>query len=40
MTLHLYSPPLARMGAYTIGDNGVLARHSVSYAEELKPLAA
>jgi cysteine dioxygenase type I len=40
VTLHLYSPPLARMGAYTIGEYGLLARHSVSYADELKPLAA
>jgi len=38
VTLHLYSPPLARMGAYTIGENGPLARHPVAYAEELKPL--
>jgi hypothetical protein len=26
------------MGAYTIRPDGVLARHSVSYAEELRPL--
>ena len=39
VTPHVYSPPLARMGTYTVGSNGVLARHSVSYTEELKPLA-
>jgi predicted metal-dependent enzyme (double-stranded beta helix superfamily) len=38
VTLHVYSPPLARMGAYVIGEDGVLARHSVSSSEELRPL--
>jgi hypothetical protein len=38
VTLHAYSPPLWRMGAYAVRENGVLARHSVSYAEELHPL--
>ncbi|HLM85907.1 MAG TPA: cysteine dioxygenase family protein [Solirubrobacteraceae bacterium] len=38
VTLHVYSPPLLRMGAYVVGDDGVLARHSVSSAEELRPL--
>jgi predicted metal-dependent enzyme (double-stranded beta helix superfamily) len=38
VTLHVYSPPLLRMGAYAVGDDGVLVRHSMSYAEELKPL--
>jgi hypothetical protein len=28
------------MGAYEIGDDGELRRHSVSYAEELRPLSA
>jgi hypothetical protein len=37
VTLHAYSPPLRRMGAYQVRDDGVLARHSVSYAEELHP---
>jgi hypothetical protein len=36
VTLHVYSPPLLRMGAYVIGDNGVLARHPMSYLEELR----
>jgi predicted metal-dependent enzyme (double-stranded beta helix superfamily) len=38
VTLHVYSPPLLRMGAYVVGSEGVLERHSVSYAEELRPL--
>ena len=38
VTLHVYSPPLARMGAYVVDEDGVLARHSVSSAEELRPL--
>jgi predicted metal-dependent enzyme (double-stranded beta helix superfamily) len=38
VTLHVYSPPLLRMGAYAIGDDGVLARHTLSQAEELRPL--
>jgi predicted metal-dependent enzyme (double-stranded beta helix superfamily) len=40
VTLHAYSPPLWRMGAYEIGRGGELARHSVSYAEELRPRSA
>jgi predicted metal-dependent enzyme (double-stranded beta helix superfamily) len=40
VTIHAYSPPLWRMGAYEIGDGGELRRHSVSYAEELRPLPA
>jgi hypothetical protein len=39
VTLHVYSPPLLRMGAYMIGEDGVLARHPMSYEEELRPLA-
>ena len=38
VTLHAYSPPLWRMGAYEILDGGRLRRHSLSYAEELRPL--
>ncbi len=40
VTLHAYSPPLWRMGAYEVGPMGELRRHSVSYAEELRPLGA
>ena len=39
VTIHAYSPPLLRMGAYVVGDDGVLARHPMSYREELRPLA-
>ncbi len=38
VTIHAYSPPLDRMGAYVIGSDGVLARHSVSSSQELRPL--
>ena len=38
VTLHVYSPPLLRMGAYAIGSDGVLARHSQPCAQELRPL--
>jgi Cysteine dioxygenase type I len=38
VTLHVYSPPLLRMGSYEIGEDGVLARHPMSYSEELRPL--
>jgi predicted metal-dependent enzyme (double-stranded beta helix superfamily) len=37
VTLHVYSPPLERMGAYVVDDDGVLARHPLSSAEELRP---
>ena len=40
VTLHAYSPPLWRMGAYEVSNDGTLRRHSMSYAEELRPLAA
>ena len=39
VTIHAYSPPLWRMGAYEVADTGELRRHSVSYAEELRPLS-
>jgi hypothetical protein len=38
VTLHVYSPPLLRMGAYVIGEDGILARHTQSQREELRPL--
>ena len=40
VTLHAYSPPLWRMGAYELADDGRLRRRSLSYAEELRPLGA
>jgi hypothetical protein len=36
VTLHVYSPPLLRMGAYEIGEGGVLARRTMSYRQELR----
>jgi predicted metal-dependent enzyme (double-stranded beta helix superfamily) len=38
VTLHAYSPPLERMGAYAISHEGVLVRHPVTSSEELRPL--
>lgn len=38
ISLHAYSPPLWRLGQYTIDDGGVVRRVSVSYADELRPL--
>ncbi len=37
VSIHAYSPPLWRMGSYAVGLDGTLRRHSVSYAEELRP---
>jgi predicted metal-dependent enzyme (double-stranded beta helix superfamily) len=39
VTLHAYSPPLVRMGAYVIGGDRVLVRHPMSYLQELRPIA-
>ena len=38
ITINAYSPPLWRMGAYETKPTGELQRHSISYAEELRPL--
>ncbi|GAA1908360.1 hypothetical protein GCM10009737_06740 [Nocardioides lentus] len=38
VSIHAYSPPLWRMGQYSISDDGVMRRFSVSYADELRPL--
>jgi Cysteine dioxygenase type I len=38
ITIHAYSPPLDRMGAYETAPTGELLRHSISYADELRPL--
>jgi predicted metal-dependent enzyme (double-stranded beta helix superfamily) len=40
VTIHAYSPPLWRMGTYTVGPDGTLRRQSISYAEELRPVEA
>jgi hypothetical protein len=37
VSLHLYSPPLWRMGHYAVDADGHVARSSTSYAEELRP---
>jgi len=38
VTLHVYSPPLLRMGAYSVGEDGVLVREPMTYEEELRQL--
>lgn len=37
VSIHAYSPPLWRMGAYAVDPDGTLRRDSISYAEELRP---
>jgi predicted metal-dependent enzyme (double-stranded beta helix superfamily) len=37
-TLHAYSPPLRRMGAYRVDPAGALLRHPLGKDEELRPL--
>ncbi len=39
-SIHVYSPPLWRMGQYSVTPSGLLRRRSVSYAEELRPVEA
>ena len=38
VSIHAYSPPLWRLGQYSIDSDGVMRRISVSYADELRPL--
>jgi predicted metal-dependent enzyme (double-stranded beta helix superfamily) len=38
VTIHAYSPPLRRMGAYLLDDDGSFRRESLPYTEELRPL--
>ena len=38
VSIHAYSPPLWRMGAYVVEPDGTLRRQSISYAEELRPV--
>jgi quercetin dioxygenase-like cupin family protein len=38
VSIHAYSPPLWRMGQYSIGRDGMMRRLSVSYADELRPV--
>lgn len=38
VSVHVYSPPLWRLGQYAVGPDGRLRRQSVSYADELRPI--
>jgi quercetin dioxygenase-like cupin family protein len=40
ITIHAYSPPLRRTGAYRVGQDGTLERESLSFEEELRAEAA
>ena len=40
VTIHAYSPPLTRMGAYRVGSGGELQRESLPAERELQPLTA
>ena len=37
VSIHVYSPPLSRMGAYEVESDGTLRRLSISSTEELRP---
>jgi predicted metal-dependent enzyme (double-stranded beta helix superfamily) len=38
VTIHAYSPPLSRMGSYSVEESGQLRRFAVSYETELRQL--
>jgi quercetin dioxygenase-like cupin family protein len=38
-TIHVYAPPLRRMGRYTVAPDGTLERHPAPGGEALVPLA-
>jgi predicted metal-dependent enzyme (double-stranded beta helix superfamily) len=38
VSIHAYSPPLWRLGQYSVDEDGVMRRESISYADELRPL--
>ncbi|MGZ4202826.1 MAG: cysteine dioxygenase [Thermoleophilaceae bacterium] len=40
VTLHVYSPRIARPGAYSVSPQGALRRHVVPSGQELRPLEA
>jgi quercetin dioxygenase-like cupin family protein len=40
VSIHAYSPPLTRTGAYSVGPDGELERVSMSYDQELSAEAA
>ncbi|MEU5992629.1 cysteine dioxygenase family protein [Spirillospora sp. NPDC047418] len=37
VSIHAYSPPLWRLGQYSLDESGVMRRLSVSYTDELRP---
>ncbi|MFI0411420.1 cysteine dioxygenase [Actinomadura sp. 3N508] len=37
VSIHAYSPPLSRLGQYSIDESGVMRRLAVDYTEELRP---
>lgn len=39
VSIHAYSPPLKRMGSYSIAEDGALQRTPLGPVEELRPLA-
>jgi predicted metal-dependent enzyme (double-stranded beta helix superfamily) len=39
VSIHVYSPRLRRMGAYSVGDRGAMQRTPLAYGAELKPLS-
>ncbi len=40
VSIHAYSPPLSRLGAYAVGSDGTLRRRSIPYTDELRPVDA
>ena len=40
VTIHAYSPPLTRTGAYRLGPDGELRRESLSIEEELRAVSS
>jgi hypothetical protein len=40
VSIHAYSPPLSRMGAYAVAADGTLRRQSLPHTEELRPAEA
>jgi predicted metal-dependent enzyme (double-stranded beta helix superfamily) len=40
VSIHAYSPPLSRLGAYAVGSDGTLRRRSIPYTDELRPVEA
>jgi predicted metal-dependent enzyme (double-stranded beta helix superfamily) len=39
-TVHAYSPPLRRLGAYLIQPSGTIERHPLAKGQELRPLTS